>query len=96
MTDTLQFYIVTGQAGEYSDSNEWLVCAFFSEKAAKAEVLRLTNLWNQIAPTSPSFDYELMNALADQMKVHDPDFACDYAGMRYYIQRCRIHESQNR
>lgn len=47
MTDE-KVYIVVGHSGEYSDSRDWLVCAFEDENLARQHVLNLSNKFREL------------------------------------------------
>jgi hypothetical protein len=88
---TTTIYVVRGTTGEHSDRVEWLVKAYRSEKAAKAEVARLS---------AAAFGYEDRLNMADpnysrrhnlswvaefhrRIGLDDPQFRHDYTGTEY-------------
>lgn len=66
-------YVVMGTTGEYSDRDEWAVCAYTSEDSAKTHVERATararELFERIQ-ASVYFDYNEMAALQVGEKYH--------------------------
>jgi len=79
-------YVVIGTTGEYSDRNEWPVCAYLSEKDAQARVGELENLLRLHGANSdaPGLIYERRDQLKKIFESIDPDFEIDYTGTRYY------------
>ena len=87
-------YIVMGRTGEYSDSQEWIVCAYKSEAAAQARVIELETLMKTVgAVTDISWD-ERCKA-EDAMRKHqdgDEYFMIDYTGTRYTYESAELKD----
>jgi hypothetical protein len=72
-------YVVIGSTGEYSDRDEWPVCAYLDEDLAKAHVVRAGERAAEIHATRPS-RYEEPTGTNE----HDPGMKMDYTGTFYH------------
>jgi hypothetical protein len=51
-------YVVIGVAGEYSDRNEWVVCAYTDEALAQEHVVKAGEAANTLTLAYQHLDYE--------------------------------------
>lgn len=80
-------YVVFGATGEYSDHNEWAVCGYAAEGAAKAHVALATEYAKAFEARFPYFGprfQERMDALKGA-NPYDPNMTIDYTGINYYV-----------
>lgn len=83
-------YVVTGSTGEFSDYQEWSVCAFTKEILAVSFVEGLTTALSKLGASSESGDVKSNLTLSDRAKIAeemndlDPQCRVDYTGTRYF------------
>jgi hypothetical protein len=78
MAKKITIYVVFGRTGEYSDAQEWTVCAFRNEEKAKELVENATRRAKEIEVSRPS-DYH--NPIGGN--EYDPHMLMDYTGTTY-------------
>ena len=76
-----QIYIVIGNTGEYSDFRQWNVCAYMSEKSARARVTELDMLMKSIGA---KWDQDGCVEAMRNNERGDRSFEIDYTGTTYY------------
>ena len=75
----MKIYIVNGTTGEYSDRNDWVVCAYKDKALADAHVHDAMLRAKEIEKS----DYRHDN---DRNKNEfDPNMRIDYTGTEYYV-----------
>ena len=82
-----EIYVVVGQTGEYSDAQEWLVCAHTTKKEAEDRIKSLYALAKKhgVCKTGyfTSTKHEKLEAFRNAAGG-DPNAKLDYTGIRYY------------
>lgn len=85
----MKIYIVFGATGEYSDRNEWAVCAYSNEDEAKAKVERCEKIAKELEASPDEDGLALRHIIRPethpQFYVEDIDITMDYTGTYYYI-----------
>lgn len=82
-----KIWIVQGTTGEYSDRNQWPVCAMYSESAAKeyAELLctmARATVNDVVRTKTEQWDWDETEA-GKLLKTEDPEVSMDYNGTTY-------------
>ena len=93
----MNIFVVFGSSGEYSDRNEWMVCAFRSEEAAQKKVTELTEKMQELGVTQANHQfsaewYDLREEATAKMRQLDENFYMDYTGTSYYIAETNLIE----
>lgn len=96
-------YVVCGSTGEYSDRTDWLVKAFRTEDAAKATIVRLSELariYEQRRDAAGDTYYDLSPSEwtaknAPDMLAADPKFDHDHTGTRYSYEAIELEDPAN-
>jgi hypothetical protein len=94
----MKIYVVMGVTGEYSDRNEWPVCAFSDEKMAQERVEKATfraaeiRIQKDAGRAAGGNWYEAEKALL-QTNEFDPDMEMDYTGTSYFLYTVDLMES---
>jgi len=86
----MNIFVVFGSSGEYSDRNEWMVCAFRTEAAAQAKVTELETKMQELGLTREAHQftteyYAKREEMSKQMRELDENFYMDYTGTSYYL-----------
>lgn len=79
----MKIFIVMGRTGEYSDSREWVVCAFVSEAEAKDYVDKCSKMADELMVrrgSRYSYNFE------PDLNPLDPYFQMDYTGTSYWAE----------
>ena len=82
-------YIVMGTTGEYSDREEWPVCAYTNEQAAQQHVEAAEKRAKEIEVLWRGNEYRMPEGLKNE---HDPDMAMEYTGTHYYIMATQLRD----
>jgi hypothetical protein len=83
----MKIYIVEGTTGEYSDRQDWTVCAYRSEKKAEDHV-RNAMLRAKEIEKSREDQYHV----AAGVNEFDPDMRMDYTGTEHYTVECELKD----
>ena len=86
----MTIYIVSGSCGEYSDRDEWIVKAFYSEEKARDLVEEATKVGKEIEKDfSDRGEYFNQYEHIALNKI-DPKFHYDYSGFNYSIEETEL------
>lgn len=77
-------YVVMGTTGEYSDRNEWPVCAFFSQADAQAHVKKASE-WLEQHYDNNSPDFDRWDWGKNNKNPYDEGMEVDYTGTSWYV-----------
>lgn len=78
-------FVVVGQTGEYSDRDEWFVCAYADELMAQEHVRLAGARANEIFAASEK-DEHPWEVRGNSVNEYDPDAnRMDYTGTTYYV-----------
>jgi hypothetical protein len=84
----MKIYIVRGQTGEYSDQQEWIVCAYTDEQTAETHVVEAqaeaTNIFKEGDRWNP------------RKNPFDPFMRVDYTGTKYWVEECELDPKDSR
>jgi roadblock/LC7 domain-containing protein len=81
-----KIYVVMGSTGEYSDREEWIVCAYADEEMAKHHAETATAEARRIQNTTKRY----CHVPDDQAKAWDPHMSIDYTGADYTVCEVEI------
>jgi hypothetical protein len=73
----MKIYIVEGSTGEYSDRQDWIVCAYQSKEKAEEHADKAEHRAKEMLPKRYS-NFEGQNEF-------DPHMRMDYTGTEYYV-----------
>ena len=87
-----KIYIVQGCTGEYSDFQEWTVCAYTSEEAARDRVVELEHI---LLVNKAQLGCEYASRERAEIAMHnapngDPSCTIDYTGANYHYEECEL------
>ncbi|MEK9735734.1 MAG: hypothetical protein VW239_00260 [Candidatus Nanopelagicales bacterium] len=83
----MRFYVVRGQTGEYSDHDEWTVCAYTDEAMAQHHVEQATAAAKVLMQAEDRYMY------SDQLATPwDPFIRLDYTGTHYTYEAVDTRE----
>jgi len=80
-----EIYVVMGTTGEYSDREEWPVCAFYDEEKAKERVVLAEQRVRELILTMEYHEDDVTNEYDKYMRT-------DYTGTSYFYAKVDIEE----
>ena len=83
----MNIYLVMGTTGEYSDSVDWPVMAYFTEKKAQEHVLNADHKAKELYGMYPRHEEHRIPKGANEF---DPQMQTDYSGTSYFIYNAPI------
>lgn len=87
MTMTTTVYVIRGTTGEYSDRQEWLVCAYQDEQLAKDHVLAATRWAHEEHARIGRYGD------SDRPSPYDPDIVIYYTGTAYRYDAVLVRDA---
>ena len=81
----MEIYVVMGITGEYSDREEWPVCAFYDERKAKERVILASAKAKEIFAVDRYWEEETPSE-------YDKFYRHDYTGTTYYYHVVEVVE----
>lgn len=87
-----KIYIVQGSSGEYSDREEWLVCAYVNQQQAENHVLKATARAKELYAQIP--DRWSSSQILAGANEYDPAMRTHYAGTIYYVGETTLDEEE--
>lgn len=77
----MKIYLVEGSTGEYSDAQDWIVCAYRSKEKAEEHASKATQRSKELQ--NENWRYQNMDARG--VNEFDSNFQMDYTGTDYYV-----------
>ncbi len=88
-------FLVVGRTGEYSETSEWVVCAYAEKETAQQHA----DLANKAAEGSENMDWDEQEKLESEF-IYDRGIECNYTGTTYKVQEvpmvCHVDEYVDR
>lgn len=80
-------YVIQGTTGEYSDRNDWLVCAYHSREKAEEHTRKAMLRAKEIRGVG-QFSYNVPQGVNE----FDPNMQMDYTGTEYTVYEVEIQD----
>lgn len=90
----MTIYIVQGTTGEYSNRNDWLVCAYRTQEQADEHASKATHRAKEIQEQvhKDGCRYTDREREIWRTNEYDPDMQMDYTGTLYIVMETELRE----
>jgi len=83
----MKIWIVEGTTGEYSDRDDWVVCAYTSQEKAENHASKAMRRAKEIQK-----DRLTRYSAPKSSNEFDPKMRMDYTGTEYYVIECELKD----